>query len=153
MTIKNKYLIKQGTESYQDFTTKWVGLTLLKIDNFNKDGKAKNIYTQSWINSNNEDVYVPNTVYFEQPDVDFTFIIRDSDNHSIDVQTVHNSFITYMRTHKVTIKSLYAMKEADFVCLSDYKPTITNVKRALGQNYIMGTITMHRVTSSTIITS
>ena len=58
-----------------------------------------------------------------------------------------------MRTHKVTIKSLYAMKEADFVCLSDYKPTIANIKRALGQNYIMGTIIMHRVTSSTIITS
>ena len=43
MTIPNKYYVKQGSEVYTDFTTKWVGLTILKLDNFDKKGKAKNI--------------------------------------------------------------------------------------------------------------
>src|SRR5574344_2521419 len=148
-TIPNRYFVKDSVNTtYVDITTKFVGLTLLIVDNFNKKGKAKNIYTQSWVNSNTEDVYIPDTVYFEQPDIDFTFIVRDSDNHSVDVQSVHDSFIEYMTTHKVTIKSLYAMKEADFVCLAEYKPTLVNVKRVVGSNYITGTITMHRVTAN-----
>lgn len=148
-TIPNKYFIKQGTESFQDITTKWVGLTLLKIDSLSKRGKAKNIYVGSWINSNTEDVFVPDTVCFENPDIDFSFIVRDFDDHSINVQNVHDSFIDYMMNHKVTIKSLYENKSADFVCQSDYKPTDMRLKRSLGQNYILGTITMHRVTSTT----
>lgn len=153
-TIVNKYFVKDSINTtYVDITTKFVGLNLLKIDDFNKKGKAKNIYNQSWINSNNEDVHIPDIVCFEQPDIDFVFIVRDSDDHSVDVQSVHDSFIDYMTTHKVTIKSLYANKEADFICLNEYKPTLTNIKRTIGQNYIMGTITMHRVTENSIANS
>ena len=151
MTISDKYFVKQGTDSFQDFTVKFNGLTILKIDNFDKKGKAKNIYTQSWVNSSSEDVFVPDVVYFEQPDLDITFMVTDSYNTSIDVQSVHDSFIDYMTTHRVTIKSLYAMKQADFVCLAEYKPTLTKVKRSAGNNYITGTITMHRVTPNTTV--
>ena len=38
--ISDVYYVKKGTDSYQDFTTKWVGLTILKMDGFNKKGKA-----------------------------------------------------------------------------------------------------------------
>lgn len=151
MTISDKYFVKQGTDAFQDFTVKFNGLTILKIDNFDKKGKAKNIYTQSWVNSSSEDVFVPDVVYFEQPDLDITFMVTDSYNTAIDVQSVHDSFIDYMTTHKVTIKSLYAMKQADFVCLTEYKPTLTKVKRTAGNNYITGTITMHRVTPNTTV--
>ena len=152
MTISDKYFVKQGTDAFQDFTVKFNGLTILKIDNFDKKGKAKNIYTQSWVNSSSEDVFVPDVVYFDQPDLDITFMVTDSYNTAIDVQSVHDSFIDYMTTHKVTIKSLYAMKQADFVCLAEYKPTLTKVKRVAGNNYITGTITMHRVTPNTTVT-
>ena len=153
-TIPNRYFVKDSVNTtYVDITTKFVGLTLLIVDNFNKKGKAKNIYNQSWVNSNTEDVYIPDTVYFEQPDIDFTFIVRDSDNHSVNVQSVHDAFIDYMTTHKVTIKSLYADKEADFICLAEYKPTLTHVKRPVGNNYITGTIQMHRVTANNNVIS
>lgn len=153
-TIANKYFVKDSVNTtYTDITTKFVGLTLLKVDSFSKQGKAKNIFTQSWINSANEDVYIPDTVYFEQPDVDITFCVKDFDNHNIDVQAVHDSFISYMTTNKVTIKSLYEMKSADLVCLAEYKPTLTHLKRVKGQNYIIGTLTMHKVTNSMAVTS
>lgn len=153
-TISNKYFVKDSVNTtYVDITTKFVGLNLLKIDDFNKKGKAKNIYNQSWINSNNEDVYIPDVVCFEQPDINFTFIVRDDDDHNVDVQSVHDNFIDYMTTNKVTIKSLYANKEADFICLNDYAPTMSHVKQIAGQNYILGTISMHRVTANSTVGS
>ncbi|MFA6875682.1 MAG: hypothetical protein WCQ87_03510 [Parabacteroides sp.] len=152
-TIANKYFVKQGLESYADFTTKWVGLTILGCDKIGAQGKAKNIYTRSHINSNTEDVHIPDVVYFENPDVNINFLIRDLDDHSIDVRAVHNSFITYMTTHQVTIKSLYENLSADFVCLAEYKPTQEATGRVAGHNYILGTLPMHRVTAPITATS
>lgn len=155
-TIANKYYIKKGTDSYADFTTKWVGLTLLSIDSFNMQGAAKNIYIGDWINSNTEDVYVPDTVCFTNPDINFNFMVTDfgtSGNSAVDVQSIHDDFISYMMSNKVTIKSLYSMKEASFICNKDYKPTQERLKRTVGQNYIIGTITMHRVTAASDVSS
>ena len=86
--ISNVYYVKQGTDTYQDFTTKWVGLTILKLDGFNKKGKSKNIYTRSWINSSTDDVYMPDVVYFDNPDVAISFRVDDFESHSVNVQSV-----------------------------------------------------------------
>ena len=146
--IADVYYVKQGTDAYQDFTTKWVGLTILKMDGFNKKGKAKNIYTRSWINSANDDVYVPDVVYFESPDMSISFMVNDFDNHSVNVEAVHDSFIDYMTTHKVIIKTLFLDKEATFICNAEQDSTAKQLKRAAGNNYILGTLTMHRVTTT-----
>lgn len=146
--LSGKYYIKKGTDALEDMTTKWNGLTILKIEDFLSKGKPKNIYTQSWINSNEEDVYIPDEVFFENTDVSITFIVRDKDS-AIDVVTTHNSFIDYVTKNRVTIKSMYINKSADFVCLDDYKPTTTMLQRGSGNNYIMGTIKLHRVNSLT----
>ena len=138
-------------ESYQTFASKWQGLNILKIDNFDKRGKAKNIYTRSHINSSEEDVYIPDTVYFEQPDIDISFHIRDFYNHTIDVEAIHVDFINYMTTHRYAIKSLYTGTESDFVCLKDYDPMLIKLKRVAGQNVILGTITVHRVKDNTVV--
>ena len=146
--ISNVYYVKQGTDAYQDFTTKWVGLTILKLDGFNKKGKSKNIYTRSWINSSTDDVYIPDVVCFENPDVAISFRVDDFESHSVNVQSVHDNFIDYMTTHTVTIKTLFLDKEATFVCKAEYEPTTIALKRSDGGNYILGTLTMHRVTAT-----
>lgn len=140
------------SDDYLSFEERWPGLSLYFINNFDKEGKAKNISTQSWLNSDKEDVNIPNKVCFEQPDIDFTFIVKDSFN-DIDVSSIHDDYIFTMRTGRVLIKSLYAMKEAEFICLSDYNPTLTHLRRTKGQNYILGTITMHRISSCVNIIS
>lgn len=149
-SLAGKYFIKQGTESYQDVCVKWEGLEFLKIDDFLKQGKAKNIYIASWNNSNIEDVFIPDVVCFENPDISFTFRVSDYNNHNIDVSVIHDDFINYIRTHKVTIYSKYDNKEADFVCQESYEPTSKHLKRQAGQNYILGTITLHRVTPTNV---
>src|SRR5574344_119498 len=95
-TISNVYYVKQGADAYQDFTTKWIGLTILKMDGFNKKGKAKNIYTRSWINSANDDVYVPDVVYFENPDMSISFMVNDFNNPSTTEEAAHASLIAHL---------------------------------------------------------
>ena len=146
--ISNVYYVKQGADAYQDFTKKWVGLTILKLDGFNKKGKAKNIYIRSWINSSTDDVHIPDVVCFENPDVDISFRVDDFESHSVDVQSVHDNFIDYMTTYKVTIKTLFLDKEATFVNNAGYEPTTIALKRSAGCNYILGTLTMRRVTAT-----
>lgn len=143
LTIANKYFIKKGVETFADITTKFSGVTILKIDKFLARGKAKNIYTQSWINSNTEDVHVPDIVFFENTDINITFIVRG--NSAI---TVHDTFIDYLTKNKTTIKSLHVNKQSDFVCLTEYEPTLVHLGRTNEDNYIMGTITLHRVTET-----
>jgi hypothetical protein len=140
-------------EDYQTFASRWNGLEILKIDNFDKRGKAKNISTQSWVNSDKEDVHIPDIVYFEQPDIDITFYINDFYDHSVNVEAVHLSFIDYMTTHKYAIKSLYAGSESDFVCVKDYAPTTERLHRSAGQNVVMGTITVHRIKNNLTVLS
>lgn len=147
----NIYFVKAGIENYTDFTVKWKGLRILKMDGFLAQGEPKNIYTASWINSNKEDVFVPDKVCYENPDVEISFIIDDSHDSTVDVRAVHKNFISYMTSHQVTIKSEYAGAESKFVCLDSYEPTTIIVNRPTGRNYIMGTLKMHRVDENTYL--
>ena len=53
-----------------------------------------------------------------------------------------------MTTYKVTIKTLFLDKEATFVNNAGYEPTTIALKRSAGCNYILGTLTMRRVTAT-----
>lgn len=144
---ENIYYIKTGEEAYADFTVKWKGLFILKVDKLGAQGEAKNIFTQSWINSNTLDVYIPDKVYFESSDVEISFIIRDFPDKTVDVVNTHTDFITYMTTHKVDIWSKYLNMENSYVCLTAYEPTTVHVMREKGTNYILGTITLKKINS------
>ena len=92
----NIYFVKAGIENYTDFTVKWKGLRILKMDGFLAQGEPKNIYTASWINSNKEDVFVPDKVCYKNPDVEISFIIDDFHDSTVDVRAVHKNFITVL---------------------------------------------------------
>lgn len=145
-SITGRYFAKiSGTGEFADLTSTFPGLTILSMDYFGKSGKAKNIYTASWVNSQEEDVNIPDTVYYDNPDINISFIVRDSTETYVDVLSVHDSFISFIKGNRVTLKSLYSMRMADFVCLEEYAPTSAKLGRAQGYNFMTGTIKMHRV--------
>lgn len=143
----NTYFIKTGAEAYTDVTTKWPGLLVLKIDKLAAQGKAKNIYTGDWVNSNTLDVHVPDIVCFEANEIELSFIVWDAHDHTIDVTRTHEDFISYITTHKVDIWSKYLGVENSFVCVAEYEPTTVHVSRSPGANYILGTIPLQKVNS------
>ena len=161
--LTGKYQIKNTANgSYADVQSRFNGLCILKVDGLIDKGKAVNIYTAQWIDSQTEDFLITKTVnnapvvIRENVDIEVTFIIRakyHSDYGSsgfagLDVEALHDSFINYMTGSDVWIKSLYVDKAVHCVCLKEYKPTAVKLHRG-DDSYIMGTLTLHTLSEPT----
>jgi hypothetical protein len=149
---KNRFFVKNTQNgSFEDITTKFNGVAVLKLEGMLAKGEPINIYTAQWINSQQEDFMITTldgnnnpVVVRKNVDLELTFIVRQKyATGTIDVQTVHDNFVDYITGSDVWLKSSYVgNKYVHCVCLKDYKPT--TVKLGRGDNsYIMGTITLH----------
>ena len=148
----NRFFAK-NTESgtFQDITTMFDGVAVLKLDGMLAKGEPVNVYTAQWIDSQQEDFMITTLDSSDNPvvvrknvDLELTFIVRQKyATGTIDVQTVHDNFVDYITGSDVWLKSSYVgNKYVHCVCLKEYKPT--TVKLGRGDNsYIMGTITLH----------
>jgi len=148
----NRFFAK-NTESgtFQDITTMFDGVAVLKLDGMLAKGEPVNVYTAQWIDSQQEDFMITTLDGNDNPvvvrknvDLELTFIVRQKyATATIDVQTVHDNFVDYITGSDVWLKSSYVgNKYVHCVCLKEYKPT--TVKLGRGDNsYIMGTITLH----------
>lgn len=149
---KNRFFVK-NTQSgtFQDITTLFNGVAVLKLDGMLAKGEPVNVYTAQWVNSQQEDFMITTLDGSDNPvvvrknvDLELTFIVRQKyATGTINVQTVHDNFVNYITGSDVWLKSSYVgNKYVHCVCLKEYKPT--TVKLGRGDNsYIMGTITLH----------
>ena len=151
MELKNKYFIKNSEiNDYQDITTLFDGVRILKIDGFEEQGKPVNIYTAHWIDNQTEDFQIATldehnnpVVIRENPDIEITFIVGNRyAEGGIDVREQHDEFVSFLTDSDVYVFSTYTLKEAHCVCLESYKPTTEKLQRQ-GNSYIMGTIRLH----------
>ena len=148
----NRFFAK-NTESgtFQDITTKFNGVAVLKLEGMLAKGEPINIYTAQWIDSQQEDFMITTldgnnnpVVVRKNVDLELTFIVRQKyATGTIDVQTVHDNFVDYITGSDVWLKSSYVgNKYAHCVCLKEYSPTTIKLERG-DNSYIMGTITLH----------
>jgi len=136
--------------SFQDLTTLFDGVRVLKIDGMMSQGKPVNIYTAQWTDEQEEDFLITTikngvpVVIRENVNIEITFIVRQKyATNTINVQQVHDAFVSYMTSTDVWIKSAYVgNKYVHCVCLNDYKPTTVKLGRG-DSSWIMGTITLH----------
>lgn len=145
--LANKYFIKRhSSDSWQDVTTLFNGIKVLSITGMNEKGEAQNVFTQQWIDSQEEDYFLAGeTVVRANVDLTMTFIAgtRYSSNGSVDTQTVYNSFVSYICDQgDFYIKSVYTNKSAHVVCLKGIKPTTESLHRG-ASSYIIATATLH----------
>lgn len=156
---RNTYFVKNTVNgTFQDITTLFDGVAILKVDGMLAKGKPVNIYTAQWVNSQKEDFMITtldannnHVVIRENVDIDITFIVREKYAVStIDVQTVHDNFVNYMTNSDIWLKSSYVgNKYVHCVCLKEYKPTTMKLHRNNGNSYAMGTITLHTLNAPT----
>ena len=148
----NRFFAK-NTESgtFQDITTMFDGVAVLKLDGMLAKGEPINIFTQQWLSNQKEDFLITTldddgnpVVIRKNVDLELTFIVRQKyATGTIDVQTVHDNFVDYITGSDVWLKSSYVgNKYVHCVCLKDYKPTTVKLERG-DNSYIMGTITLH----------
>lgn len=146
--LSNKYFVRKNeTDNWADITALFSGVKILSISGFDELGDSLNVFTQQWIGSQSEDYYLSGeTIIRNNVDLSVTFIVGERYGAS-DTQTVHDAFVSYMcKQGDFYLKSAYVNKYAHVVCLKSYKPTTQRLHR--GRNsYIMGTITLHTLTS------
>lgn len=150
--LSNKYFVRKSSSgSWEDITTKFVGVKVLSVDGMNEIGDAQNVYTAKWINSQTEDYYLSGgTIIRENVDLSVTFVVSERYGAS-DTQTVHDNFINYMcKQGDLYIRSAYTGNYAHVVCLKGYKPTTQKLHRGTN-SYILGTITLHTLSAPTSV--
>lgn len=145
------YQVKKSENgTFANIETMFDGLRILKLDGLLAKGKAVNIYTAQWIGSQSEDFMITTrdnnnnpVVIRENVDLTVTFIISHRyANGAMDVLSTHDSFIEYMTSGDLWIKSSYTgNKYVHCVCLNEYKPTTVRLQRE--DAYVLGTITLH----------
>ena len=145
--LENKYFIKRRfSDTWVDITTLFDGIKVLSVTGMNEIGEAQNVFTQQWIDSQEEDYLLAGeTVVRANVDLTMTFIAgtRYSSNGSVDTQTVYNSFVSYVcNDGDFYIKSTYTGKSAHVVCLKGIKPTTERLHRG-SSSYIIATATLH----------
>ena len=136
---------------FEDISVLFDGVRILKMDGFLEKGKAVNIYTAQWVNSQEEDFMITTLDEYDNPivirenvNIEVTFIIREKyANDSIDILETHDDFIDFMTGGDIWLMSEYVNnKFVHCVCINEYKPTTVKLGRG-SESYIMGTITLH----------
>lgn len=153
MAKKNsgKYFIKNtADDTYTDVTTLHDGVNILAVEGLNSRGKALNIFTQQWIDSQIEDFLITTldtngnpVVIRENVDIKVVFCVGQRyASSTIDVQTVYDSFVDYMTNSDVWVASTYVGKQVHCVALEKVEPKTIKLHR--GENtYILGELTLH----------
>lgn len=150
--LKEIYFVKKSDVDYFiDITDLFDGVRVLKMDGFLSKGKPVNVFTQQWIDEQEEDFMITTIDENEEPkvvrenvDIEMTFIVKQKYAKSnINVQCVHECFVEYMTCSDIWLGTNYmGGRCVHCVCLKEYTPTI--VKLCRGENsYIMGTLTFH----------
>lgn len=144
---RKAYLAKKGEQSYMPLSTRFDGLRILSVKGMDEQGKPVNVYTAQWVNTQEEDYAIgsaSNTIITENVNLEVSFIVSDKyATNRIDVRQVHDAFVQYITKGDLWLKSQYEEKEVHCTCLEEYKPTLARLKRARGNNFIMGTIKLH----------
>jgi hypothetical protein len=166
----NRYFVKNTLNgSFVDITTQFQGVAVLMLTGMIGKGKPVNIFTQQWIDTQDEDFMITTevttttngvqtstpVVIRENVDIELTFIVRKkyasaNAQSNFNVLTTHDTFVDYMTKSDVWLKSSYVgNKYVHCVCLKEYKPTTVRLERG-NDSYIMGTITLHSIDAPTV---
>ena len=160
--LKRKYYVKIGSGSYTDVTTLVSGVRVLSVTGFGSKGEPVNIYNEQWTDSQTEDVMITTLDEFDEPmvvrkntDIEITFIVCDKyrsiDNTHIDVMTQHDTFVGYLTSGIIYVKSLYTNRQVKCICKSEYTPTTVRLGRGSDNSYILGTIRLHTLEEPTTV--
>lgn len=145
--LSNKYFVKRDMgDGWSDVTQLFDGVKILNVSGFNDVGESVNVFTQQWVDSQDEDYYLSgDEVIRKNNDLEVTFIAgtKYSENGDVDTQSAFDSFVEYICLHgDFYIKSAYSNKYAHVVCLNGVKQTTVKLHR--GENsYILATATLH----------
>ena len=73
----------------------------VKFEGLSEAGKVKNVYTETYADSEELRVYVPDEVLYENTDLSLTLLFAPSSANDNDVQDNERAFFAYVSGHKI----------------------------------------------------
>lgn len=73
----------------------------VKFEGLSEAGKVKNVYTETYADSEELRVYVPDEVLYEQTDISLTLLFAPSSANDNDVQDNERAFFEYVSGQKI----------------------------------------------------
>ena len=73
----------------------------VKFEGLSEIGKVKNVYTETYAETEELRVYMPDEVLYENTELSLTLLFAPSSNNENDVQDNERSFFEYVSGHKI----------------------------------------------------
>ena len=73
----------------------------VKFEGLSETGKVKNVYTETYAETEELRTYIPDEVLYENTDLSLTLLFAPSSNNENDVQDNERAFFEYVSGHKI----------------------------------------------------
>lgn len=110
-------LIDNVWEEATDIEAKFDGLHYVKCDGISTYGAVKNIYTETYSETSELRVYLPETVARENTDIEFEFVF-DGDNR----RDTYHSFVEWLSGHRLKYWDTLRNRELEMILMESVEP-------------------------------
>lgn len=150
-----KYFVKNvATDTYEDVSVKFDGVSILSLEGMDALGKALNVYLEQWIDGTVDFEIAGDTgkIVREKTDIKVTYICgnRYTDTVGFDAEVANNAFRAFMTETDIWIRSLYYDKQVHCVCIDKSEPKTVKLKRG-ANSFIIGEITLKCLETPSVV--
>ena len=141
------YIQKYGREHWNEETSKYdkeakgelidieehFKCKYVRFEGLSETGKVKNVYTETYADSEELRVYVPDEVLYEQTDISLTLLFAPSSTNDNDVQDNERAFFEYVSGHKIEYHDTFRNRYVSLLLIN--KPEVVGEVLYGGSRY------------------
>lgn len=105
----------------------------VKFEGLSETGKVKNIYTETYAESEELRMYIPDEVLYENTDISLTLLFSPYSENDSDVQDNERAFFEYVSGHKIEYHDTFRNRYVSLLLLN--KPEVVSEVLYGGSRY------------------
>ena len=94
----------------------------VRFEGLSETGKVKNVYTETYAETEELRTYIPDEVLYENTDLSLTLLFAPSSNNENDVQDNERSFFEYVSGHKIEYHDTFRNRYVSLILIN--KPEV-----------------------------
>ena len=105
----------------------------VKFEGLSETGKVKNIYTETYAETEELRVYIPDDVLYENTDLSLTLLFEPDSTNDSDVQNNERAFFEYVSGHKIEYHDTFRNRYVSLLLIN--KPEVVGEVLYGGSRY------------------
>lgn len=134
---------KESSKDIKDLEYDFEGVRILKVSGISNLGKPKNIYTNSYAESESENVLMPDVICREPTDIEVEFFVT-GDNY----MAIHDAFIDYCSSGVIHYWDTYRRRKVRLINLESYEVVEESFKSSI--KYIKSVIKFKNIDGKSV---